>query len=156
MSNNETKSSAELLKEAQLAVNRRQLASAETLLTRVLDDDPDNLQALDLMGFVLFFQKKYGESEACCREALRVKPGHVYALNGLGLSLARQGKLDAGIEMLEKAMAADPSWPEPYWDMAVVLIEAEQRERAVQVLEMGISRIPESRNRFETLLRKIR
>jgi tetratricopeptide (TPR) repeat protein len=146
----------DLLVEAAKAAQSRRLDEADALLSRVLSLHPNNLKALDLMGFVRFFQRRYEECERLCRKALQIKPDHAYAMSGLGMALARQNKLDEGIEMLERAAETSPEWPEPYWDAAVILLEANEKIRAEAILQKGICCAPKSRGRFEKLLTKIR
>ncbi len=145
----------DMLLKASLAAREKQFDQAELLIGKALVNSPDNIKALDLLGFVRFFQKRYKECEELCRYVLEIKPGHAYALSGLGMALSRQGQLEPGLAMLEEAMNAAPSWPEPYWDSAVILIEAKELERAKNVLNKGIVNAPKSKSRFEKLLSKI-
>lgn len=145
-----------LLKSAKKAAKQRDFVEAESILVECLARVPGHLDALDLMGFVLFFQKKYADCESYCRRALEIEPEHVYALNGLGMALSRQGEIEAGVAAMEQAMALKPTWPEPYWDMSIILIEAGEKSRAIEVLNKGIKRIPSSKVRFESLLLRIK
>lgn len=145
----------ELLEAAGRAAAARQLDEAATILDQIIELEPNHLKALDLSGYVRFFQKRYAECEQLCRKALELKPGHAYASAGLGMALAKQGKLREGIQKLEEAMAANPSWPEPYWDTAVILIEAKDFVRAHEILQKGITAAPASAGRFRTLLAMI-
>jgi Flp pilus assembly protein TadD len=144
-----------LLADAGRAASAKALEKAADLASKALALDENHLKALDLMGFIRFFQGEYRESEACCRRALQVKPEHAYALSGLGMSLARQGRLEEGLEMMTRAMTVKPDWPEPYWDMAVILLESGDRERAAQILERGQTNAPSAARRFQGLLLKI-
>jgi protein O-GlcNAc transferase len=146
----------DLLTLASKAAESKRLDEADELLSQVLTLSPENLRALDLLGFVRFFQGRYEECENLCRQALIIKPDHAYAMSGLGMALARQNKLEAGVQMLERAMDTSPAWPEPYWDAAVILLEAGDKARAASFLQRGIRFAPKSRARFEKLLLKIR
>ena len=148
--------STSLFVSAKNAVKERDYGQAEALLSQLLALEPKHLNALDLMGFVLFFQGRYAECESYCLRALEIAPRHVYALNGLGMALSRQGHLERGVEVMTQAIEINPTWPEPYWDMAVVLIEAGEAARAIEVLARGIANIPASRARFERLLNRIK
>ena len=85
----------ELLDRASQAARDKNLDRAIALLDQALEIDPNHVRALDLLGFVRYFEGRYEESEACCRRALELLPDHPYALNGLGNSLARQGRSGA-------------------------------------------------------------
>lgn len=142
----------QLLFAARQAVQEERLDTAASIITTALQAEPDHIGALDLLGFVRFFQKQYEECEQCCRRVLDLKPGHAYALSGLGMALARQGRLEEGVTMLEQAMTAKPAWPEPYWDLAVILLEAGDKARAAAVLNRGKTNAPDAAARFDKLL----
>lgn len=144
-----------LLEEAKKAVQRKDLDRAAEVLTTALAIDPGDIPCLDLMGFVRFFQRRYEESESCSRAVLEKAPNNAYALAGLGMSLARQGRLEEGIGHLERAISITKKWAEPYWDLAIVLKEAARYDEALTLLERGMASCPESRERFERLVRHI-
>jgi len=146
---------AALLSAASKAASSRQLDAAEPLLLQALGREPNNLNALDLLGYVYFFQGRYAECARLCEKALTIQPGHPYALSGLGMALAKQGDVALGIEKLEAAMTAAPEQPEPYWDAAVLLIEAQEPMRAASILKKGIEFSPRNASRFSALLSKI-
>jgi tetratricopeptide (TPR) repeat protein len=144
-----------LLRKASKAASARKLDEAEQYLLPVLKRNPAHIKALDLLGFVRFFQKRYAECEQICRQVLTLEPNRAYAQSGLGMALARQGRLEEGLEMLTKAMTTTPAWSEPYWDAAVLLIEARNYARAREVLELGIQKAPRGTPRFKNLLAKL-
>ena len=144
-----------LLREAADAANEKRLDDADRLLTEVLRRAPDQVKALDLLGFVRFFQQRYPECEQLCRRVLEIEPGHAYALSGLGMASARQGRLEEGIALLHRAMAAAPTWTEPYWDAAVLLLESGQTDRARETLQAGLKNAPKGAPRFRKLLARI-
>jgi radical SAM protein with 4Fe4S-binding SPASM domain len=139
---------ATLLSKAREATNERRFEEAHRLLLSVLDAVPDHLEALDLLGFVCFSLRDYEAAETHNRRALAQKPDHAFAYNGLGLSLARQGKLDEGCASIEKAIALAPTWYEPYHDLAVVLAEAGRRDDALAMLARGAAAIPDAAAHF--------
>jgi tetratricopeptide (TPR) repeat protein len=127
-------------------------AQSEHLLRQVLDANPSELEALDLMGFVLFFQGEPGEAAEMCLSALRLDPEHAYAMKGLGLCLSRLGDVDSGIAWLVRAISKQPDWFDPRWDLAVVLIDNGRRPEAVAVLKAAVAALPQERDRFSPLL----
>lgn len=126
-----------LAKRASEAARARRLDEAATLLEQILEADPEHLNALDLFGFVRFFQGRYAEAESYCRRALARSPDHAYAHKGLGLCVAKQGRVEEGIASLERAITLKPTWGDPYWDLGVVLQDAGRLEEALEVLERG-------------------
>jgi Flp pilus assembly protein TadD len=147
---------AELLVQARAAASERRFEEAHRLLVLALERAPEDLGVIDLLGFVCFFLRDYPAAETYNRRALALKPDHAFAHNGLGLSLARQGKLAEGSAAIERAIALLPTWYEPYHDLAVVLAEAGRRDEACAVLARGLAAVPEAAADFANVEAAIR
>jgi radical SAM protein with 4Fe4S-binding SPASM domain len=145
-----------LLAHAQEAAAACRFEDAHRLLTKALALAPDELAILDLFGFVCFFLRDYEAAERHNRAALAREPDHAYAHNGLGLSLAKQGRLDEARAAIERAIALAPTWYEPYHDMAVVLAEAGLRDEARAMLDQGAAAIPQAAADFARVKAAIR
>jgi radical SAM protein with 4Fe4S-binding SPASM domain len=135
---------ASLLARARQAAAAGRLEEAQRLLVKAREQVPTELAVLDLSGFVAFFLRDYQAAETFNRAALAQKPDHAYAHNGLGLSLAKQGRLDEGRAAVERAIALAPGWYDPYHDLAVVLAEAGLRDQAHAMLDRGAAAIPQA------------
>ncbi len=144
------------LNEARAAAERKDFAEAERLLRQVLASDADSVPALDLLGFVLYFMGQAVEAEAVCRRTLELRPNHAYALKGLGLCVAKQGRLDEGVKHLEAAIARSPRWFDPYWDLAITLADAGRWAQAIQVVEQARGAMPERQQEWDTMERHVR
>jgi tetratricopeptide (TPR) repeat protein len=144
------------LKKARDAARAKRYAEAAAILESVLGEDPQNLRALDLAGYVEFFRGNAERAEDYCRRALEIRPDHAYALSGLGSSLSRQGRIDEAIESFERAIAVKPDWFEPWFDMAVALDRSGRREQALEVLERARERFPRKSSRIDGLADRIR
>jgi len=151
----ETRAPDPRLDEAHRAATNGEFATAEQSLHAVLADDARCVLALDLLGFVQFFLGRPADAELACRRALAIKPERAYSNKGLGLCLAKQGKLDEGLPYLRKAIALAPDWFDPRWDMAIVLSEAGRHGEALDVLTEAAAALPEHRSRFDQLHQEI-
>jgi Tfp pilus assembly protein PilF len=138
------------------AANTGEFARAERLLHEVLADDASSLLALDLLGFVQFFQGRPVEAEQACRRAIAIDPKRAYSNKGLGLCLAKQGKLDEGLPYLRRAIALEPTWFDPRWDMAIVLCEAGRYPEALEALAQAELAVPAEQAQFDRLRNEIR
>jgi Tfp pilus assembly protein PilF len=143
------------LEAAHQAANRREYARAERLLHEVLSDDASSLMALDLLGFVQYFQGRPAEAEQACRRAIAIDPKRAYSNKGLGLCLAKQGKLDEGLPYLREAIRIEPNWFDPRWDMAIVLFEVGRYDEALEVLAQAELAVPTEQARFAKLRTEI-
>ena len=145
-----------LVARARESVAACRFEEAHSLLLLALEQTPENVAVLDLLGFVCFSLRDYETAEMYNRRALTKQPDHAFAHNGLGLCLARQGKLDEGVAAIEKAIALRPDWYEPYHDMAVVLAEAGRREEACAQLARGTAAAPDAAADFAKVAAAIR
>lgn len=109
---------------------------AETALSLYLDYKPNDIEAQKNYGYVQFMLENYEESKRCNEIILKVNPKDVYALKGLGLALAKMGEVEAGIEKLKRAIEyTDHSFLDPYYDLAVILMENNYEEEAKALIK---------------------
>ncbi|HEY5960468.1 MAG TPA: tetratricopeptide repeat protein, partial [Polyangiaceae bacterium] len=94
-------------------------------------------------------------AEQACRRALAIEPHRAYSNKGLGLCLAKQGKLDEGLPYLHHAIAVEPNWFDPRWDLAVVLSEVGRYDEALAVLVEMDRVLPDCAPRVAELRRQI-
>jgi Flp pilus assembly protein TadD len=145
-----------LLDEAMTLAKRRDFKRSESLAREVLEDQPKNVAALDLLGYVLYFQDRAEEAEQVCRKTLEIRPGHAYALKGLGLCIAKRGDTDEAVATIEAAIAAKPDWFDPYWDLCVTLVDAERYADACTVMKRAREKIPSRAGDWERMERHAR
>jgi tetratricopeptide (TPR) repeat protein len=136
------------LGQAHDAAIARDYVRAEGFIAACLTLQPNDVAALDLLGFVLFFQGRYVDAERACRRVLDLDARHAYAHKGLGLCLARQGRIEEGVTCLLEAIRLSPDWFDPRWDLAVVLSEADRIREAIEVLRQAEAELPGQRASF--------
>jgi radical SAM protein with 4Fe4S-binding SPASM domain len=132
---------------------------AERCLEKALSIEPDNLTALILSGYVCF---KLGDFFRCLeinRTAVAINPKNAYTQKGLGVSLAKCGYIEQGIEALRKSISlASSDFMDPYYDLAVILYENERLQEAISILEQGREKSPSfqifSENLYQTCIKK--
>jgi Tfp pilus assembly protein PilF len=81
------------------------LERAIELYTASIKDLP-TAEAYTYRGWAFSFQKKYDEAIADCLKAIECDPSLGNAYNDIGAYLIEQGKLDAAVPWLEKALRA--------------------------------------------------
>jgi len=145
-----------IIQQVRVAITEHTLGDARDRINQGLALAPDNLTLLDLGGFVCFFLGDYVATESYCRRALAIKSDHAYACKGLGLALARQGRVDEGVQSLERSIALAPQWVDSYWDLAVALLEAGRPDEALQAVERAEKAVPGEAQRLRALAQTIR
>ena len=147
---------ATIIEQVRAAITEHSLGDAREKINQGLALVPDDLTLLDLGGFVCFFLGDYLATESYCRRALALKPDHAYACKGLGLALARQGRVDEGVQSLERSIALAPGWVDSYWDLAVALLEAGRSDEALHTVERAEKAVPAEAPRLRGLAQTIR
>lgn len=134
---------AELIKDALRYIEDQEYQIAAIVLDRILEIDPTNLDALKYHGFVNFFLHNIKQAEQSNRKALEVKPEDVYSLKGLGLTLYKKGDTEQGIHYLKQAVSkTDEGFMDPYFDLALVYLDNNQRNEAMALLEQARKNSP--------------
>ena len=93
-------------RQAVKAVKKEDYRKAIDLLQTVIDDDPENANAWNYMGFSLRHLKQYDDALAAYGQALKIKPRHRGVLEYLGELYLQIGDLEqarAQLKILDKA-----------------------------------------------------
>lgn len=117
------------------------LAAAENLYRQVLDSDPDNPDALNMLGS-LFMQRGDGEGGLPLLErsaALRPDPG---VLSNLGALLADLDRHEDAVAALGQAIALAPDLPQALYNLGCSLLALGRVAEAVDSLSRAAHLVP--------------
>ncbi len=127
---------AELLATARNLTMKREFQLATLSLERALEIEPEDIDVLELYGYVNFSLNNMEECRNANQQVLNLDAENAYANKGMGLALHRLGDSESGIRYLQKAVSLAPKEDTaPYHDLAVVYMEIGQREKAEAVLK---------------------
>lgn len=87
----------------------RNYAGASQVLTQHLKQHGDDVDALYLYATTLYRAGERDLAEAAYRKVVRLAPNHALAHYGLGVALARAGRIDEARQSLETALQLDPA-----------------------------------------------
>ncbi|MGF1608636.1 MAG: tetratricopeptide repeat protein [Kiloniellales bacterium] len=96
-------------------------AAFEAACKGLLDSDPSNLVALELLGLAALRSGDLGRSEVVLRRALDRHPRAATVLGALGQALARQGRLAEAIDCYRRSLALDPAQAAVHVDLGNAL-----------------------------------
>ena len=99
---------AALVLAARLHVARHAFQNARAILDGVLATSPDNVDALVLRAQVAHETDDFAVSLADYERAVELRPDHLEAMNGLGITLKSLGRLDEARTWLGKALDLAP------------------------------------------------
>jgi Tfp pilus assembly protein PilF len=107
------------------------LDEAERLYRSALATEPNNFNALHLLGVLRHHQGRPGEAVGLIEAALRLDPGIADAHGNLGNALRALGQLDAAASSYHKALHLAPDQAELHFGLAAVLGAQQRYEAAV-------------------------
>ena len=123
---------------------RHDLPLLEKDLRAILNKDPNNVVALNALGYALADQtKRYEEARALIQKALAQKPDDPAIMDSMGWAEYRLGNTQDAREWLEKAYAAYPD-PEVAAHLGEVLWQAGNEKRALEIWQKALQDAPEN------------
>ncbi|MBX9654680.1 tetratricopeptide repeat protein [bacterium] len=118
------------------------LDDAEPLYRAVLKDDPDNVDALYLMGTIQYQRGQHGSAGLFLRKATQKNPQHAEARNNLGLVLEAQGKFDEAASHFRRAVELQPRYADAHYNLGNMLRLTHQPEQSVGSYQRAIQLNP--------------
>lgn len=82
----------------------------------------------------------YTLAEDYYRQVLQCDPGSAAALVNLGIICSRTGDYETALQFNQKAIKADPADPNPYNNIAVVYLDMEALDEAIEYANMALER----------------
>jgi len=117
--------------------------SAARIVRRLIRDDPDDAQALNLLGYGLA-ERSIGLTEAVrmLERARRLDPLSPYILDSLGWARHQQGHHLQAVKLLRQATRADARLAEPWVHLGDALVALGRRGAALKAYRRGLRRRP--------------
>ncbi len=120
------------------------LEENERALREALARDPGSIEARRLLGHLFMVRNHPAMAEIHYKRILDADPRNGAAMNDLALACYRGGDLATAIAMLESAAIEGCAIPETCYNLAVMLIESGDEEKARGVVERYLSIDPSS------------
>lgn len=106
-------------------------ARLEPVVARLVAEAPKNTWSHYYAGSLFFMQNRLDMAAQAARNALSFDPGNAKAHNLLGVSLASMGQADAARAAFEASLKADAREPGTYTNLAMLELQAGNRDRAL-------------------------
>lgn len=107
----ETIEAQQRLREATLAAESGNYEQAETLLTRLLSDNPDSQSATLLLGMINLSQGNLSEAEALLSRSVDVETADTDVIRATVMAQAEVGNLEQALATLERSLEVRPDDP---------------------------------------------
>ena len=126
----------------QIALDHHQrglLDEASRLYVELLQQEPRNFDALNLLGVLRAQQGRNQEGMALLKSALAIDPGNVGALLNLGPVLVSLGQLEEAVATYDQALALKPDFFEALFNRGVALAQLSRFEDAVASYDRALA-----------------
>ncbi len=97
------------------------LVEAESIYQQILQADPNQVEAMHLLGVIAHQAGKNESAVDLIKQALAINPDFAEALNNLGIALQELERLDEARENFQKAIAVMPDYVDAYYNLGNVL-----------------------------------
>jgi tetratricopeptide (TPR) repeat protein len=109
----------------------------------VLDSDPDNVHALNLLGMLYVNNFRPDDAVLCISKAMKLAPKNPESHANLALAYKDQGKLPRAVEHFRRSIRLDPNNPMTYNNLGNVLREQGKPREAIREYEKALKLQPE-------------
>lgn len=114
------------------------LAEAESLYRQILAVQPQQAEALHLLGILANQTARPELAVELIRQVLAIEPGNGAAYSNLGSAYRSLGRLEEAVEAYRQASRLQPSLPEPYNNLGNVLRDQGRIGEAIEALSHAL------------------
>jgi predicted TPR repeat methyltransferase len=142
----DNKNSLTLPQAIQLAIQHHQagrLRNAEAIYQQVLQIQPQNPDALHLLGLANHQMGKHDQAHTLIRKAISINPEAASFHNNLGEVCRAMNRLDEAYACYEKALSLQPDFPEAQRNIGLSYLAKMQPDQAVSHLRDAAERYPD-------------
>ncbi|HUJ03972.1 MAG TPA: tetratricopeptide repeat protein [Rhizomicrobium sp.] len=134
--------SAALLKQALDHLNRDEIVLGEAALNRILAEDPENADALQLLGLIRRRQGAEAEAEQLYRRSLASRPDQPHVHHNLGNLYRTQRRYDEAIAEQREAIRLKSNYAEAWFDLGMAQTEKGEYDEAEKSLRRALHIVP--------------
>lgn len=133
------------------------LPQAEQIYSQILEKQPYNIDALQLLGITATELGKHELAIECFRKAVKVAPGVADFHYNLGMALQEQNQVEEAIACYQQTLALEPNHAGAYYNLGKVLQEQGRLAEATACYQQALTLEPnyaELHNRLGTVLQQ--
>jgi predicted O-linked N-acetylglucosamine transferase (SPINDLY family) len=132
------------------------LPQAEQLYRAILQADPNQVDALHLLGVIAYQAGHHEQAAASIGQALRLQPNAAEMHNNLGMVFQAQGKLAEAQDCYRQALRLQPGFAAAHYNLGNVLKDQGQLDEAAACYQQAVRLQPDhadAHNNLGTLLK---
>jgi tetratricopeptide (TPR) repeat protein len=123
--------------------NEGRLPEAESIYQQILQDNPNQPDALHLLGVIAHQVGKNDIAVDLITKAIAIKPDFAEAHNNLGNALRDLRRLDEAVASFHKALAIKPDYANAYYNLGNALHGLERLDEAVASYQQALAIKPD-------------
>jgi len=123
--------SVEKIAEARRCLEHKNVEKAEDLLRTVLVFEPENTDALSMLGGIFYYSGRYSDAEYIFKQESVILPESAMIYNSLASAQARQKKYSDAILSGQKALALNPDKPQIHLNLAGMYSISGNKQKAL-------------------------
>lgn len=108
----------DLIKKAFELHKEDKLIEAETLYHQVLEKSPENVEILNLLGYLYIQKKQFLSAIEYLNKAIKINPKAFSVWFNLGLAYKNNNQIEDAIDAYQKALKIEPNHPDVYFNLA--------------------------------------
>jgi tetratricopeptide (TPR) repeat protein len=117
---------------------------AEKICREIIESQPENIDALLLLGMLFYNYKEYDIAITYIQKILDFNSDNIYALFNLGNIYEKKGQPDTAITYFKKAITINPHFSDAYYNLALILETQGKLEEAEQYYKKTLELEPDS------------
>ncbi|WP_204153470.1 tetratricopeptide repeat protein [Leptolyngbya sp. CCY15150] len=127
------------------------LEQAAPFYQSILQQDPDHMEALQLLGTLVCQQQRYAEGADYLRRALALKPTYAEGYYNLGSALQNLEQSEEAIAAFQQAIALRPDYPEAHLNLGTIYKRRQQYAEAAEQFQAAIALRPDYAKAWRSL-----
>ena len=116
-------------------LQRGSLDEALTAAQAGLERSPRSVDGLNLLGMILYQQKRYGESGEVLQNALKINSRSTATLNNLAINFVSQGKVDQAERTFRETLRIAPQDRSANFNLGLLLLSQKKPKEAILALQ---------------------
>ena len=118
------------------------LDDASIIYNKILEEQPDNLDAISLLGTLNLQKGNLDEACVLLKKSLALKPENATTHNNLGSALQASGRFKEAITSYKQAITLNPDYDEAYYNLGNAYQAVGQLENAIASYKQAITLNP--------------
>lgn len=132
------------LHRARKQIDAGKYPEAEQACRQVLASDPQNYEALNLLGVVALRARLFPQAAELISRSLEIQPDYPQALNNLGSVMLAMGKPEQAEKLFDVSLKYKPDYPQAMTNLGALLNTMGRFDEAEPLLKKAVKKAPRS------------